>query len=88
MKDKYNFSVTLRCSSCGDSSFDFSPDKTWAKCQRCAREFPGGRAELIQLNQLAIESHKDQVKKEITEDAKKEFNRMLKKTFGKNTKFK
>ena len=38
MKDNYNKSISLRCGSCGDTSFEFNEDKSWVKCKRDVTE--------------------------------------------------
>lgn len=90
MKDNYNKSISLRCQTCGDTTFDFNEDKSWVKCKRCDREYLGGYDELVELNQGEINQQLDEMKKEVTQDLKKDLEKMLKDAFrgNKNIKFK
>ncbi|HMR83507.1 MAG TPA: hypothetical protein PKE30_10260 [Niabella sp.] len=91
MKDNYSKSIQLRCATCGDTSnFEYNEDKTWIKCNRCNREYPGGYDELVQLNENTISEELDSVKKEVTRDLKNDLDKMLKDAFrgNKNIKFK
>lgn len=91
MKKDYNRSISLRCATCGDmSSFEFSEDKSWVKCEKCGKEYLGGYDELVELNQPKINKEVEQMKEEVSEDLKKEVNKMLRDTFkgNKNIKLK
>jgi len=90
MKDSYNKSIQLRCIVCGDSDFEMNEDKTWIKCNRCGKEYPGGYDELVELNQGNINSEFEKMKNELATDAKKEITDMFKNAFkgNKNIKFK
>ncbi len=89
MKDNYNKSISLRCNTCGDSSFEFNEDKSWVKCKRCDREYHGGYDELVKFNQGEIDEQVSEMKKEVMQDIKKDFDKMLKNAFkgNKNIKF-
>jgi hypothetical protein len=90
MKDNYNKSISLRCDTCGDTSFEYNEDKSWVKCKRCDREYHRGYDELVQLNQAAIDEQLNEMKKEVTQDLKKDIGKMFKDVFkgNKNIKFK
>jgi ribosomal protein S27E len=90
MKENYNKSISLRCGSCGDTSFEFNEDKSWVKCKRCDREYHGGYDELVELNQGEINEQLSEMKKEVSQDLKKDLDKMLKDAFkgNKNIKFK
>ena len=90
MKKSYDKQIKLKCLTCGVTDFEFNDDKTWIKCNRCNREYPGGYDELVELNQQTINQQIEETKSEITEDIKSDLNEMLKKTFkgNKNIKFK
>lgn len=90
MKDNYNKSILLRCDTCGDTSFEFNEDRSWAKCKRCDREYHGGYDELVKLNQAEIDNQLNEMKKEVTKDLRKDIDKMLKDAFkgNKNIKFK
>ena len=69
MKNNYNMEVKLRCATCGDdSSFEMNEDKSFVKCKKCGREYPGGYDELVSLNQEAIEGMKTLMTSQINED--------------------
>ena len=89
MKGKYNKSISLRCSTCGDTSFEFNENKTWLKCKRCGKEYHGGYDELVELNQLELNEQLSEMRKEVTQDLKKELSKKLKDAFkgNKNLKF-
>jgi len=71
MKGPYKISVDLKCITCGDSTrFDFNEDKTWVKCLRCEREYPGGYNELVQCNQEAINQGIQETKNEMAKNLK------------------
>jgi len=70
MKGPYKISVELKCISCGDSSFIFNEDKTWVRCTRCEKEYPGGYNELVQFNQEDINQGIQETKNEMAKDLK------------------
>ena len=85
MKKSYDKDVKLRCITCGDTdSFEFNDDKTWIKCTKCNREYPGGYDELVDLNQQTINQQIEKTKSEVIKDLEKDFTEMLKKTFKGN----
>lgn len=90
MKDSYNKSIQLRCIVCGDSDFEMNEDKTWIKCNRCEKEYPGGYDELVELNQALINREVEKMKGELITDVKKDIADMFKNAFkgNKNIKFK
>lgn len=90
MKNNYNKSISLRCETCGNASFEFNENKSWVKCKRCDREYHGGYDELVKLNKEEIKEQLGEMKKEVTQDLKKGLDKMLKDTFrgNKNIKFK
>lgn len=90
MKDNYDKSIHLHCITCGDTDFQFNDDKTWIKCNRCGKEYPGGYDELVELNQETINQELEETKEEITKDLKDDLTQMFKDAFkgNKNIKFK
>ena len=91
MKDSYNRQIPLRCATCGSSSdFEFNDDKSYVKCKKCNKEYPGGYDELVSLNQTNIQEEIDAMKQEVKEDLEKNIHDMLKKAFkgNKNIKIK
>jgi len=89
MKKSYDKNITLRCITCGDTEhFEFNDEKTWIKCTKCNREYPGGYDELIDLNQQLINEQIEETKSDLIKDVENEFKDMLKKTFSGNKNFK
>jgi ribosomal protein S27E len=78
MKDNYSKSVTLKCITCGDTSLEYSEDKTSIVCERCGREYHGGYDEVVALNQPEIDREVEKLAKEAIEDGKTDFKKMLK----------
>lgn len=85
MKEDYNRSIKLRCTTCGDdSSFESNEDKTYIKCIRCGREYFGGYDELVELNQEAINNELESLKNEALGDLKADIYKMFKDAFKGN----
>lgn len=78
----YNRDIKLRCVVCGDTeSFKVDDNVQTIICERCGREYPGGKDELIELNQQLIDEEVENVKTEVTKDVQKEFEKMIKSMF-------
>jgi len=45
----------LWCPTCGGESFEANEDRSYLKCVKCGREFPGGKDELMEYNRPEIE---------------------------------
>ncbi|MEF9479270.1 hypothetical protein OWR28_17390 [Chryseobacterium sp. 1B4] len=90
MKENYNFSINLRCQTCGNSDFEYNEDRTWVKCNNCNREYNGGYDELVEANKSEINDEVSRMKNEVTKDLQKDINKMLKNAFSgnKNIRFK
>lgn len=90
MKNKYSKKVSLKCITCGDTSFDFNEGKTWVKCQKCGREYDGGYDELVILNQGEIDKEVEKLGIDLVEDLKSDISGSLKNILkgNKNIKFK
>jgi len=89
MKKDYSKSIQLRCVVCGsDSDFEYNDDKSYIKCRKCNREYPGGYDELVELNRALIDEELEHTKNEIVRDARKELNAALKKSFKGSEYFK
>lgn len=84
MKDNYSRSVSLRCITCGDTSLEYNEDKTIIVCKRCGREYLGGYDELVALNQPEIDKEVEKLGKEVLDDAKVAFHKMIKDINRKN----
>lgn len=90
MKDSYNKNIHLRCITCGDTQFESNDDQSWIKCNRCGREYNGGKDELIELNQETFKVTLEDAKEEILKDLNKDVTQMFREAFkgNKNIKFK
>jgi len=84
MKESYGKNIQLKCIACGDTEFEFNDDQSWVKCQRCGKEYSGGKDELIELNQSNIGDGIENMKSEVIEDLKKELSESLKNSFKGN----
>ncbi len=79
MKDNYSKSVTLKCITCGDTSLEYSEDKTSIVCERCGKVYSGGYDELLALNQPEIDRELEKLAKDAIEDGKANFKKMIEK---------
>ncbi|KJF44607.1 ECs_2282 family putative zinc-binding protein [Draconibacterium sediminis] len=84
MDEKHIADLEIRCITCGDTKFEFKEDYSWIKCARCGREYPGGKDELLELNQENIDNAIDENKEDILKAAQKDLKDMLKKSFKGN----
>ncbi len=80
--EKYGRSVTLICSTCGSSDFEYDKavDDGPVRCTSCDETF--FRNELVQENGAVIKANVDEVKADIVSDARKEFSDFLCKGFS------
>lgn len=82
LKKDYSRDIKLRCVVCGDTdSFNIDDNVQTIICERWGREYPGGKDELIELNQQLIDEEVEDIKAEVTKDVQKEFNKMIKSIF-------
>jgi tRNA A37 threonylcarbamoyltransferase TsaD len=84
MKNNYNRTVELTCPTCHGKDFD-STDGL-ATCKNCKRIFTS--QQLQDANRAKINATAESVKKEVFNDIKTDFQKILKKSFGKNFKIK
>jgi hypothetical protein len=84
MKSNYNRTVELNCPVCHGKDFDSTEDT--ATCRNCKRTFT--RQQLQDANRSKINASVESVKKEVLNDVKTDFQKMLKKSFGNNFKIK
>ena len=82
--DKYSRRVSMQCSTCGSSAFEYEDESGPYRCKACDRSY--SREELLRENGGRIESELDDVKSEIVRDLRE----TLRKTFSssKHIKFK
>lgn len=91
MKKAYDKSIHLHCIVCGSTDdFEFNEDKSFIKCLKCNKEYPGGYEELVELNQSLIQEEVEATKTEIIKDVEKDIRDMFKDDFrgNKYVKFK
>lgn len=82
MKRNYDRSIPLRCVICGSANnFEYNDDKTYVKCTLCNREYLGGEAELIEMNEAMIAEEVEVLKEEVTKDVEKEIRDVIMKAF-------
>lgn len=83
MKNKdYSRSIALQCIVCGDThSFQTNPENGSIICERCGKEYLGGKDELIELNQQLIDEEIEAIKSEVTKDIHDELNKTIKSIF-------
>ena len=84
MKNNYNRTVELNCPVCHGKDFD-SVGGT-ATCKNCGHTFT--KQQLQDANRSKINTAVESVKKEVFNDIKTNFQKMLKKSFGSNFKIK
>lgn len=85
MKESYDRQIPLRCVVCGSTdNFEYNETKTFIKCKKCNKEYPGGYDELVSLNQANIQDEIDVMKEEVREDLEKDIHDMLKKALKGN----
>lgn len=77
MKDDYSRSVSMQCSTCGGTDFEFEDESSPVRCAGCDRVFT--HEELIRENGARIESEVEDVKAQIVADIRKDFSKMFKK---------
>ena len=83
LKNKdYSRNIALQCVVCGDTeSFTNNEDESYIICNRCGREYLGGKDELIKLNKQLIDTKIDEMKAEVTKDLQTELNKKIKSIF-------
>lgn len=78
----YSRNIKLRCVVCGDTeSFSMDDTNQTIICERCGREYFGGKDELIALNQQFINEEVEEITAEVQKDVQNEINKMIKSIF-------
>ena len=77
MKNEYSRSVSMQCSTCGGTDFEFEDSDGPVRCTGCDRTYD--RQELIRENGERIDPHIDEMKSEIMSDVRKDLSKMFKK---------
>lgn len=77
MKQDYSRSISMQCSTCGGTDFEFEDENSAVRCVGCNRAFT--REELIRENNAQIEAEVEDVKSQFISDISKDFKKMLKK---------
>ena len=55
--DKFYINFEPQCAECGcKDQFEHNEDFTFIKCINCGKEYPGGRDELIKLNEEQLKA--------------------------------
>jgi hypothetical protein len=76
MKQDYSQSVSMQCSTCGGSDFEFEDDNSPVRCVRCDRIYT--REELTHENGARIDSEVEGMKAEIVADIRQDFSKIFK----------
>lgn len=77
MKGDYSRSVSMQCSTCGGTDFEFKDGSSPARCVGCDRVYSGD--ELIRENGGRIESEFEDMKVQFVADIRKDLSKMFKK---------
>lgn len=75
MKRDYCRDVMLLCPVCGNSQFETLSEQSF-KCSDCKTEFD--KDELVLQNSASTDAHLEDMKKEIIDDIRKDFKKILK----------
>lgn len=80
-RDKYNRKVTLHCTNCGNTQFEYDDSVDFGnqiiKCSSCNGEY--SKNELMRKNKKVIDSNIEDVKKEVIKDIKKDLGKIFNK---------
>jgi uncharacterized Zn finger protein (UPF0148 family) len=77
MKNDYSRPVSMQCSSCGGTQFEFDEDGP-IRCIGCDRIY-ASKDELIEENGARIEQQVEQMKSDIMKDVRKDLSDIFKK---------
>jgi DNA-directed RNA polymerase subunit RPC12/RpoP len=77
MKNDYSRPVSMQCSTCGGTEFEFDEDGGPIRCTGCDRIY--AKDELIKENGGRIDQHVEEMKSDIMKDVRKDLSDMFKK---------
>lgn len=77
MKKDYSRSVSMQCSTCGGTQFEFGEDDGRIRCTGCDRVY--AKDELIAENGARIDSQVEEMGSEVFKDVAKDLSKMFKK---------
>lgn len=77
MKKDYSRSVSMQCSTCGGTQFEFGEDDGPVRCTGCDRTY--AREELIRENGARIDSQIEEMGADVFKDVKKDLSKIFKK---------
>lgn len=78
MKNDYSRSVSMQCSTCGGTQFEFDEDGGPIRCTGCDRVY-ASKDELIAENGGRIDSEVEEIKAAVLKDVRADFSKMFKK---------
>lgn len=78
MKKDYSRSVSMQCSTCGGTDFEFDEDGGPIRCTGCDRVY-ATKDELIAENGARIDGQVDEIGKELLKDVQKDLSKIFKK---------
>ncbi len=77
MKSDYSRTVSMQCSTCGGTAFEFEDECSPIRCVGCDRIFI--REELVRENGTRTESEVEDVTAQLVADIRKDFSNIFKK---------
>lgn len=78
MKKDYSRSVSMQCSTCAATEFEFDEDGGPIRCTGCDRVY-ATKDELISENGARIDGQVDEIGKELLKDVQKDLSKIFKK---------
>lgn len=84
--DKFSNSLSMQCSTCGGTAFNYEGETGPFKCVGCDRTFE--KEELLRENGEVIDSKITELAPNLVKDARHELRKMLRKTVSASKHFK
>ena len=78
MKGDYSRLVSMQCSTCGSTQFEFGEDGGPIRCTVCDRVY-SSKDELIAENGGRLDSHIEELRDDVLKDVRKDLSKMFKK---------